>query len=165
MYNGQDFNFNREKSYDKYLKKGVVYTLKKITPYEEIAIVELAEFPGMKFQASAFFYLEKREKSEEELLKEYGPVLQEDLKRIDEIIEEIDKLPEPTVIEELQQYYGDVKKSNNCDVLDDMVIYLTPDECKSEFNAGDSFYDGGRNITILYISDGNDDSGNHVYFC
>lgn len=165
VYNGRDFNANGEKSYEKYLNKGVVYTLKKITPYEEMAIVELAEFPGIKFEASSFFYLESRGKSEEELLEEYGPGLQEDLKRIDEIIEEIDKLPKPTVIEELQEYYEDVKKINCCDALDDMITYLTPEECKSEFNVGDSFYDGGRNITILYISDENDNSGNPIYFC
>lgn len=166
-YSGQDFdNVMKEESiYKKHLKEGVVYTLKKVTPYEEYAIVELAEFPGINFQASAFFYLEKRDKSEEELLEEYGSALQVDLRRMDEIKEEIDGQPKPTALEELQQYYEDVKGRDNCDALDDMIEFLTPEECQSQFNVGDNFYDEGRNITVLYVSDKSDRLEQPVYFC
>lgn len=87
VYNGAVHSIanNIEENIKEYLSKDYVYTVQKITPYDCYAIVELKEFAGVLFEASAFSNYRAGNKSIDELLSEYGPDLDKDVEWAKEV--------------------------------------------------------------------------------
>lgn len=169
IYIGQEENYSIYKKGNEDSKNlpklGEVYTVQEITPYESYVLVKLEEFQERAFDAAAFVTYDSSLKSEDELLKEYGQALYDDIKRIEQIKKGIDNMPELTDIEELQKIYDEYKGKKCIDPLDDMLDYIDFENGQTDFKIGDSFYDGSRKIEIINISDEKSCSGYFAYFC
>lgn len=155
------------KNAEKYLREGWTYTIKATMPFDSFTLVETSEFPGILFNSAAFSKKENDVKQITVLLKEYGPDLEEDLEKVDEIIEKNDKWSRLSEIEQLQDIYNDINANgpNKVDFLSILYKYLDTGKAEIPFPVGETFDDGLRSVKVIYVSDEPDDEDAWIYFC
>ncbi|EEG79079.1 hypothetical protein DealDRAFT_0353 [Dethiobacter alkaliphilus AHT 1] len=144
-----------EQNARKYLREGWGYTIKTILAFQEHTLVETKEFPGVLFNSLAFSCPAGPAEDIRELLEEYGPELEQDLAKAERLLEEHEKRPILSKLEQLKKLYEEIRiGEKSTRYVDEMPDFMeTEIHRPPKFTVGQQFDDGARKIEVLAVGD------------